>query len=152
MPMLLLSASCQFVSPPKEKSQEALHGLLQADADFSKMVREKGYRQAFLEYMENDAVLLRNQYRPMVGADAVKYVTGFNDTTFTVSWDPQGGEVATSEDLGYTWGIYTLQTQAGSQKGSYLTVWRKQPDGRWKFTHDASTLGVELSNASETPE
>jgi len=150
--LLLLSASCQLVSPPKDKSQEALHSLLQADADFSKMVQEKGYRQAFLEYMENDAVLLRNQHRPMVGADAVKYVTGFNDTTFTVSWDPQGGDVAASEDLGYTWGIYTIQTQANSQKGSYLCVWRKQTDGRWKFTHDATTQGIALSKAIETTE
>lgn len=96
---------------------------------------------AFLEFMEDDAVLLRNNYLPIVGADAVKFVTAFNDSTFTIKWDPQGGDVSESEDMGYTWGIYTLTTQAGKQSGTYLTVWRKQKDGRWRFTIDASTQG-----------
>jgi ketosteroid isomerase-like protein len=140
LPLLAL-ASCQFFFPPKEKRQEALSRLLQTDSDFSKMVREKGYRMGFLEYMENDAVLLRNHYLPFVGADAVKYLTGLDETSFTMSWDPQGGDVAESEDLGYTWGVYTLTTPTGTQKGNYTMVWHRQKDGPWKVVLDANTQG-----------
>lgn len=142
LPLLVL-ASCQFVFPPKEKRQEALNRLLQTDADFSAMVHDKGYRKAFLEYMENDAVLLRNHYLPFVGADAVKYLTGLDETSFSMSWDPQGGDVSESEDLGYTWGVYTLTTPSGNQKGTYTTVWRKQKDGHWKVVLEANTQGVD---------
>ena len=142
LPLLVL-ASCQFIFPPKEKRQETLNKLLQADADFSTMVRDSGYRMAFLEYMENDAVLLRNHYLPFEGADAVKYLTGLDESSFTMNWEPQGGDVAESEDLGYTWGVYTLTTASGTQKGNYTTVWRRQKDGRWKVVLDANTQGAD---------
>jgi ketosteroid isomerase-like protein len=51
--------------------------------------------------------------------------------------------------MGYTWGIYTLTTQAAKQTGTYLTVWRKQKDGSWRFTIDASTQGGDHSPTSE---
>jgi ketosteroid isomerase-like protein len=149
LPVILLSAACQLGFPPREKRQEALNQLLQTDADFSATVQRDGYRMAFLEFMEDDAVLLRNNYLPIVGADAVKFVTAFNDSTFTIKWDPQGGDVSESEDMGYTWGIYTLTTQAAKQTGTYLTVWRKQKDGSWRFTIDASTQGGDHSPTSE---
>lgn len=146
LPLLVL-ASCQFFFPPREKRQETLNKLLQTDADFSTMVRDKGYKMAFLEFMEDDAVLLRNHYLPFVGADAVKYLTGLDDTSFTMTWDPQGGDVAESEDLGYTWGVYTLTTAAGIQKGNYTTVWRRQKDGHWKVVLDANTQGADPMTA-----
>jgi ketosteroid isomerase-like protein len=142
---LLMLASCQLVFPPREKRQEALNQLLQTDADFSVMVREKGYRMAFLEFMEDDAVLLRDNYLPIVGADAVKYLTGLNDTTFSVKWDPQGGDVAESEDLGYTWGVYTITTGATSHKGTYATCWRREKDGRWKVSLYSTTQGADTA-------
>lgn len=142
LPLVVL-ASCQFFFPPKEKRQETLNKLLQTDADFSTMVRDSGYRMAFLDYMESDAVLLRNHYLPFIGADAVQYLTGLDDASFTMTWEPQGGDVAESEDLGYTWGVYTLKTASVTQKGNYNTVWRRQKDGRWKVVLYANTQGAD---------
>jgi ketosteroid isomerase-like protein len=147
LPLLVL-ASCQFIFPPRENGPETLNKLLQTDADFSTMVRDKGYRKAFLAYLEDDAVLLRNHYLPFVGADAVKYLTGLDETSFSMTWDPQGGYVAESGDLGYTWGVYTITTSSGTQKGNYVTVWRRQKDGHWKVVLDANTQGSEPMNAA----
>lgn len=139
---LLLLMSCDQTFPRKDPRQQFLAEMMQADADFAAMAAEKGYRKAFLQYMEDEAVLLRDNYLPIIGADAVRYVTGMNDSTFTVDWSPQGGDVSISGDMGYTFGIYELRTALERQSGTYVTVWRRQEDGSWKYLLDAGTQGL----------
>jgi ketosteroid isomerase-like protein len=56
-------------------------------------------------------------------------------------------QVAASGDLAYTRGHYTMtMTDPATRKpaagsGSYLTVWKKQPDGGWKAVEDFVTPG-----------
>ena len=55
-------------------------------------------------------------------------------------------DVAASGDLGVTWGFYTVERQdpvaeEGKAYGKYVTVWRKQADGRWKATLDIGNPG-----------
>jgi len=57
--ILLLLASCDQTFPRKDPRQQFLAEMLQADADFAAMAAEKGYRKAFLHYMEDEAVLDR---------------------------------------------------------------------------------------------
>ena len=58
-------------------------------------------------------------------------------------------QVSQSGDLAYTRGHYTLTTtdpetgKAQLSNGSYLTVWRKQPDKSWKAIEDFVTPGPE---------
>jgi ketosteroid isomerase-like protein len=45
--------------------------------------------------------------------------------------------------MGTTWGRWTFSAkdekgQPVTLTGSYLTVWQKQADGSWKYTHDMS--------------
>ena len=42
-----------------------------------------------------------------------------------------------ARDLGYTVGAYT----AGSGRGNYLTVWRLEPDGSWRYVLDGGVSG-----------
>ncbi|HEX9704269.1 MAG TPA: nuclear transport factor 2 family protein [Gemmatimonadales bacterium] len=65
----------------------------------------------------------------------------FADTSFTLSWEPTEAHVAASGDLGYTIGRYESRRRAATggvttATGSYLTVWKKQPDGTWKVAAD----------------
>lgn len=150
--VLWLLASCDQTFPRKDPRQQLLAELMQADADFAAMAAEKGYRKAFLEYMEDEAVLLRDNYLPIIGADAVRYVTGMNDSTFTVDWSPQGGDVSSSGDMGYTYGIYELRTAQERQSGTYVTVWRRQEDGSWKYLLDAGTQGLPARDTVPTAE
>jgi ketosteroid isomerase-like protein len=67
---------------------------------------------------------------------------------FRVTWTPTRAEVSSAGDLGYTVGNYdlTMNNAAGnpaSEKGKYLTVWKKQADGSWKIFDD--------SGSSDTP-
>ena len=150
--LMFLLYACDQTFPRKDPRQQALAELMQADADFAGMAAELGYRKAFLHYMENEAILLRDNYLPIVGADAVQYVTSMNDSTFTVDWSPQGGDVASSGDMGFTYGIYELRTTSESQRGTYVTVWRKQQDGAWKYVLDAGTQGLPVRDTTDAAE
>jgi ketosteroid isomerase-like protein len=53
-------------------------------------------------------------------------------------WQPVGSRMGPSGDVGFTVGTFVLNASGkAAAKGSYLTVWRKQPDGRWMVAADA---------------
>lgn len=63
---------------------------------------------------------------------------------FQLTWTATRAEVSRAGDLGYTVGNYTLTTSnaAGnpaSERGKYLTVWKKQGDGSWKVFDDSGS-------------
>lgn len=135
--------SCDLSFRKNDARIKALNAMQQTDVDFAQMAEEKGFRKAFMEYMEEEAILLRDNHMPIIGADAVQYISSINDSTFKISWEPQGGDVAESGDMGYTYGLYQLKTETEEQRGTYLTIWRKQKDGKWKYAVDAGTQGLE---------
>jgi hypothetical protein len=67
-----LLASCDLSFPKKDERLDALNDMQQTDADFADMAREQGYQKAFLAFTEDEAVLLRDNFLPIIGADAVQ--------------------------------------------------------------------------------
>lgn len=101
-------------------------------------------KTAFLEYIDSNGVLLRNDEMPVVGADAVDFLIAINDTAYTVTREPKSAEVAASGEMGYTYGMYELKlkTKDTILYGSYVTVWKKTSGGKWKFVLDSVHEGV----------
>lgn len=65
----------------------------------------------------------------------------FSLKNLKISWHADKASVARSGELGYTSGAYqmTFTDQNGkdvSDKGKYVTVWKKQSDGSWKVVLD----------------
>jgi uncharacterized protein (TIGR02246 family) len=71
-----------------------------------------------------------------------------SDPAMSLKFQSSKVYVAKSGDLGYTQGSYTLtftdpQTkQVVNDHGSYVTTYRKQPDGTWKAVTDIATSEV----------
>lgn len=142
--MALLFVSCN-TNISFKKEQQRINGLSvlqQADIDFSNLSRDSGMRRAFLTYMDGEAVLLRPGRYPIVGADAVDLITSVNDGSFTLTWRPDGADISQSGDMGYTYGVYSMQIGDSTHKGTYVTVWKKDPDGNWKFCVDSGNEGL----------
>ncbi len=70
------------------------------------------------------------------------------DPALTLKFQSSKVEVAKSGDVAYTQGTYTMtmtdpQThQVVNDHGSYVTTYRKQPDGTWKAVADIATSEV----------
>jgi ketosteroid isomerase-like protein len=125
--------------------------MLDADRAFSKLSVEKGMRNAFLEFIDSNGVLLRPNELPLVGGDAVDFLTRLNDTKYTLTWNPKNGRIAHSGDLGYTYGIYTLKPSDADTVlyGTYVSIWKKQIDGKWKFVLDSGNDGIGLEEEGQ---
>jgi ketosteroid isomerase-like protein len=124
--------------------------LLKADRDFSAMSVKEGMFRAFLFYIADDGVILRNNSYPSKGKETLKErYAGKSDTSIVLSWDPLYEKIASSGELGYTYGIHTTLDKSTGEvtKGTYITIWLKQADGSWKFVLDTGTQGL-----SDSPE
>jgi ketosteroid isomerase-like protein len=110
--------------------------LIDADKAFNAMAQREGTGRAFLAYSADDPVLIRPGSMPLLGKSA--FIEAFSGVTGSaLSWEPLRAEIAASQDLGYTFGRYTLR-EGGEIKGHgvYVTIWKKQQDGSWKFVLD----------------
>lgn len=118
--------------------------MMNTDRAFSKMSEEKGMKAAFIEYLDSNGILLRPNHLPIAGAEAIDYLLQQNDTDYTLTWEPRNGMVARSGDLGYTYGVYALRpTQKDTVLyGTYVSIWKKEKDGKWKFVLDAGNEGI----------
>ena len=118
--------------------------LLEADKAFSDLSETKGMKSAFLEYIDSNGVLLRPNRVPIVGANAIEYLIQLNDSSYTLNWQPQHAFVSKSADLGYSYGIYTLHPKEKDTViyGTYVSIWKKQQDGKWKFVLDTGNEGI----------
>jgi ketosteroid isomerase-like protein len=119
--------------------------LMKADRAFSEMSVKEGMFKAFLFYLAEDGVILRDNAYPAKGKeDLRKRFEGRSDTSFVLSWEPVYEKISDSGELGYTYGIHTTleKTSGKITKGTYVTIWRKQSDGSWKFVLDTGTQGL----------
>ena len=119
--------------------------MIETDRAFSKMSEEKGIKTAMMNYIDSEGVLLRPNSLPLIGGNAVDYISQGNDTSFTMTWEPKGGTVAKSGELGFTYGIYSVKPkdQDTVLYGTYVSMWKKQEDGKWKFILETGNEGVE---------
>lgn len=143
--IILLQVTAVIAQTDTEKEKQVVK---QADIDFSDYSKAHGFKDAFLEFMADDAVLLRDNSYPMEGAEKIREHFKNNKGGYTLTWTPTFTSISESLDLGYTYGIYELnyKDEKGNPKkdgGTYITIWKKQKDGRWKFVLDAGNQGLE---------
>ncbi len=135
-----------FILSCSESSKNIPKGiLLQTDQDFSVLSVKEGMFKAFLFYIAEDGVMLRNNSYPAKGKETLaKRFEGKTDTTFTLSWEPLYEKISESGDLGYTYGLHTNTDKKTGEitRGTYVTIWLKQADGSWKFVLDTGTQGL----------
>jgi len=147
--LIVAATGCQ---QPKKNTTNVVNekiALMKTDQEFSEMSVAKGMKQAFIEYIDSNGVLLRPGHLPIVGASAIDFLIQQNDTGYTMNWQPQNAFVSQSADLGYTYGVYALQPTTIDTiiYGTYVSIWKKQNDGKWKFVLDTGTEGIDSTDA-----
>ena len=72
--------SCNlFTSKKGTAGLDEKQQMMDADRAFSKLSVEKGMKNAFLEYIDSNGVLLRPNQFPVIGADAIDFLIQQND-------------------------------------------------------------------------
>jgi ketosteroid isomerase-like protein len=143
IPFLLL-LSCNRKKEIKDTTEQRAE-MIAAEISFSEMSKTKGTKAALMQFIDSNGVLLRPNSFPLVGADAIDFISQSNDTAYTMIWQPKGGNIAASGELGYTFGVYSVipKNNDSAMHGTYVNVWKKQPDGSWKLLLDSGNEGIE---------
>jgi len=118
--------------------------MIKTDREFSRMSVKEGAPVAFDAYMAENAIMLRNGTGPLTGRDAINKNFENFPKNATLKWKPIMAEISQSGDFGFTIGDWELSTvdPNGHEKkgfGNYISIWKKQPDGSWKFIFDSGT-------------
>lgn len=91
----------------------------------------------FVSYFASDATIYAPGMPAVTGTDAIRKAWGEMSGApgFSLSWTPTEAVVAASGDVGYTTGTYQGTTAGGTEKGKYVTIWKKEGDA-WKVAED----------------
>jgi len=122
--------------------QTPLHEMVKTEQAFSKMAEEKNTRDAFMAFIADDGLLFRpgavNGKKWML-----EHPVPPSDKKPLLAWQPSFAGVSASGDIGFTTGPWEFKNDVKDQKpsgyGHFVTVWKKQADGSWKFAVD---LGI----------
>jgi ketosteroid isomerase-like protein len=150
-PLLMI---CTFVAPAAAQKQDRINDLksmVETERAFSRMSAEKGIRESFAEFIAADGILFRPtavfgkkwmQEHPLPPSTARPLL----------SWQPIFALVSLAGDLGYTTGPWEFKKDIKDAKpnafGNFMTVWKKEADGNWKFALDLGISNPEPKTAA----
>ncbi|MGE5428650.1 MAG: YybH family protein [Methylococcaceae bacterium] len=117
--------------------------LMNADIAFSDYSAKHGIQKAFIEFAHDSVVLLKPGRMPMEGLQSlIDSYKGRSDSNKLLTWKPIKALIAESGELGYTYGIWTFIAASDTTKGTYLTIWKKNNKGEWKYIADTGNEGI----------
>lgn len=143
---LFASMGCASQQTPGSAidTAQALADMQRAERGFAHASMTLGITPSFQAYVAPDGIIFRPGPVPAVETLA----SDVDEPGDTLDWWPSYGGVAASADLGYSAGPWQYTRANGrSFYGYYVTVWRRQADGAWKFVLDGG--GARLNAAPE---
>ena len=137
---LLMFASLMFAQTPGKSS--LITAMVETERAFAKASKEKGSNPAFRDFIADDGILFRP--KAVKGKEwLIAHPPPASDKRPWLHWEPSFAFMARSGDMGYTFGPWEYRADIKDAEpvafGHFLTVWKKQLDGSWKFAVD---LGI----------
>ena len=142
--LLVLLAACTQAPPPAPPDTRAADAaaIRDRDAAWSKVTAAKDV-EGFVGFVADDGVICPPNAPALTDKEAIrKWATDMTSSPgIAVGWTPSKAEAAGSSDLGYSIGTYEMTVNDAKGKpmtdrGKYVTVWKKQADGSWKVAAD----------------
>jgi ketosteroid isomerase-like protein len=135
MVSLLGSLAAFAACGPSVNVEQERTTLMTADREWSQTTKEP---EKFVAYFADGASIYAPGMPLVTGGEAIRktYTEMSKAPGFALSWTPTKADVSAGGDIGYTTGTYQMTMGGTSEKGKYVTVWKKQTDGTWKVTED----------------
>lgn len=116
--------------------------VVEAERAFAKYSVENGQPEAWLEFFSDDGLIFKGG--PVNAKEFNrKLVPTARPFVGVLNWEPRYGDIAQAGDMGYNFGpwIYlsNVEPKGISGAGYFITIWKKQADGKWKESFDFGT-------------
>jgi ketosteroid isomerase-like protein len=134
-----------FAAQSGDAIPPALAAMADTERAFAQAATVKGWRDAFLDFFADDAISFGPEV--MSAKDGLRKQPSRPFSERELVWEPRTGDVAASGELGWLTGpsisIDHSKPDATPRYGCYLSIWRKQPDGRWRVFIDVGAGAAE---------
>lgn len=129
--LALLAGACSMASANVDQERTAL------------MTRDREWSQAaknvdnFMSFLAPEASIYPPGSPIVTGQTSIRnmFAEMSKAPGFSIQWTVAKTEVASSGDVGYTTGTYSSTMAGVTEKGKYVTLWKKI-DGQWKAVED----------------
>jgi ketosteroid isomerase-like protein len=138
------AAAAVLRDEPMTPASGALDAIRVADTEFSRDATRFGTGEAFGRYAAEDAQIFSAPGEFITGPGAIRQSFGPPTRQSAAAWHPVFGEISEAGDLGFTVGnaVFTSQRENATpvvRHSKYLTVWKKQRDGTWRYVVDGGS-------------
>jgi ketosteroid isomerase-like protein len=138
------AAAAVIADVPMARVRGPLEQVRAADTAFSALAQRVGTGRAFGDFAADNAQIFSTPGEFITGPRAISESFGPSGSSGALVWHPVAGEAAKSGDLGFTVGnaVFTGRREDGGQVvrySKYLTVWKKQRDGEWRYVVDGGS-------------
>jgi ketosteroid isomerase-like protein len=132
--VLLLLGIAAGCASSTNVSQER-EALMRTDHEWSGTVKDP---DKFVSYYAADASFYPQGMSVAKGTTAIReaFAKISSAPGFALQFAATKADVSASGDLGYTAGTYEASMAGATEKGKYVTTWKKQQDGKWKVIED----------------
>lgn len=135
---VLSAGALAKASPDKEKVKVEVAAMEDA---FCAMAKEKGLLAAFIYYAAPDVAFIDTDPRKFRGLAAVQERIGPDKPGVSLTWSAIFTDVSDDGTMAYNYGRYEYRSAGHDGKeqvrtGFFLTIWKRQPDGSWKYVMD----------------
>ena len=115
--------------------EQERNALLAVDREWSQTTKDMN---KFISYYAPDATTHPPGMPSATGSAAIMdaFMKMSSAPGFSLQWTPARADVGAAGDVGYTVGTYEASMNGATEKGKYVAVWKKQPDGTWKVKED----------------
>ena len=120
---------------PSVNVEQERNALLALDREWSQTTKDMN---KFVSFYAPDATLHPQGMPSATGSAAIMdaFMKISSAPGFSLQWTPVRAEVSAAGDVGYTVGTYEASMSGATEKGKYVEVWKKQPNGTWKVAED----------------
>lgn len=153
LPWLSLLAAAEPAAPPAAAPGAGASStpatLVEAERAFARDAAEQGTRSAFLKWLAPTGVVFRPG--PVNGWKTYE-ASKRNDAV--LSWQPAYAALSADGELGWTTGPWAWRpgrNRDDSAWGEYLSLWRRQPDGRYLAVLDVGVSHAKHAGPAEPP-
>ncbi len=149
--LAVVTGKAQAADTPATDEQK----IRDLEAEWSAVAGRKDVDKT-VSYYANDAVVFAPNAPSATTKAAIR--SAWNEMLTApgaaISWKPTKVEVAKAGDLAYVTGTYedTMTDASGKSvkdRGSYVTIWKKQADGSWKVVVDIWNSDLPASAPAE---
>lgn len=129
--VVIVAAGCsRSVNVAQERE-----ALMNADREWSQSAKDI---PKFMSYFAPEANVSGPNMALVSGTDNIRKTVEpmFTSPGFALQFAPTRAEVGAGGDIGYTAGTYEMTMGGVTDKGKYVTLWKKQQDGSWKVAED----------------